>query len=206
MIDFALPGDRRPARLEAADEGAPAADPRGGAGDRRAEQARALRRRRHAERRRLRRAARARRGGRAAGDHDADGQGRVPRVARAPLRLARDARREVVEPRDEHLRRPRRGRRALRRPRHRQARRVRARRDGRPPRHRRRPRSRSSARRTSPSSARSRRRCTSSPTRSRAHRAEGVAGAPRRGSSRSRDWREEFPLRYGSSDEWLKPQ
>ena len=76
-----------------------------------------LRRRRNAERRRVRRAAAARRGGPAAGDHDPDGQERLPGDARAALRLAGDARAEVVEHRDEHLRRARRGRRPLRRPR-----------------------------------------------------------------------------------------
>ena len=68
--------------------------------------------------------------------HDADGEERVPRVARAPRRLARHARAEVVELGAEQGRPDRRGRRALRRPRHRQGLRVRARRDGRAPRHR----------------------------------------------------------------------
>ena len=77
-----------------------------------------------------------RRGRRPAGDHDPDGQGRVPGDPPAVLRLARHARHEVVEHRHEHLRRPRRDRRALRRPGHRQALRVRAGRDGGPPRHR----------------------------------------------------------------------
>ena len=51
-----LPRRGRPAGLEAADEGASAPDPRGGARDRERAQARPLRRRRHAQRRRLRRA------------------------------------------------------------------------------------------------------------------------------------------------------
>ena len=79
---------------------------------------------------------RARRGRHAPGRHDADGQERVPGDARAPLRLAGHARGEVVEHRDEHVRRPRRDRRALRRPRDGQALGVRARSDRRPPRHR----------------------------------------------------------------------
>jgi acetolactate synthase-1/2/3 large subunit len=37
------------------------------------------------------------------------------------------------------------------------------------------------------------------------HRAEG-APAPDAWLQRIADWRDEFPLRYGSSDEWLKPQ
>ena len=104
--------------------------------DRAGREARALRRRRHDQRRRLRRAARSSRRRAASRDHDADGQGRLPRDAPAVLRLAGHARHEVVEPRHEHVRRARRDRRALRRPRHRQALGVRARRDGRPPRHR----------------------------------------------------------------------
>ena len=71
----------------------------------------------------------ARRGRPRARGHDADGEGRLPGDARAPLRLARHARAEVVEPGDEHVRPARRRRRPLRRPRHRQARRVRPRRD-----------------------------------------------------------------------------
>ena len=114
----------------------------------------ALRRRRHDQRRRLRRAARARRGRRAARDHDPDGQGRLPRDAPALLRLARHARHEMVEHRHEHLRRARRDRLPLRRPRHRQARGVRARRDRRSTSTSTRPRSRSCATPTSPSSAR----------------------------------------------------
>ena len=96
----------------------------------------ALRGRRRAQRRRLRRAARAGRDRPAAGRHDADGEERLPRDARAALRLAGHARPEVVEPGHQQLRRARRRRRALRRPRHRQARRLRARRDRDPPRHR----------------------------------------------------------------------
>jgi acetolactate synthase-1/2/3 large subunit len=38
-----------------------------------------------------------------------------------------------------------------------------------------------------------------------AHRAEG-APAPEQWLQKIRAWREEFPLRYGTSDEWLKPQ
>ena len=58
-----LPGRRRPARLEAADEGSPERQVREAArGDRRGAAADRLRRRRRAQRRRLRRAARARRG------------------------------------------------------------------------------------------------------------------------------------------------
>ena len=37
------------------------------------------------------------------------------------------------------------------------------------------------------------------------HRAEG-APAPQEWLAQIRAWREEFPLRYGTSDEWLKPQ
>ena len=147
----------------------------------------------------------ARRGRRPPGDHDADGQGRVPGDARAPLRLARHARAEVVEHRDEHVRRARRGRRPLRRPRHRQALGVRARGDRRPPRHR--PgRDLQAARRRHPRRRPAQdRRCPSSPPRSRKHRA---AGAPRREAwlRKIADWRDEFPLRYGTGGDWLKPQ
>ena len=132
-----LPGDGRPPRLEAAGEGASAPDPRGGPRDRARAGSRcstsAAARSTATPARSCSTLAEA---GSLPVDHDADGQERVPRVPRAPLRLARDARREVVEPRDEHLRRPRRDRRAVRRPRDRQAVGVRARRDRRPPRHR----------------------------------------------------------------------
>ncbi len=37
------------------------------------------------------------------------------------------------------------------------------------------------------------------------HREEGAA-APEAWLQRIADWRDEFPLRYGSSDEWIKPQ
>ena len=96
----------------------------------------ALRRRRHAQRRRVRGAARARRGRTAAGRDDAHGQERVPRDARAPFRLARHARPEVVELGPQQMRPARRGRRPLRRPRHRKALGLRARRDRHPSRHR----------------------------------------------------------------------
>ena len=55
------------------------------------------------QRRRLRRAAPTRGGRRPPGDHDADGQGRIPRDPPPVLRLAGHARYEVVEHRDEHL-------------------------------------------------------------------------------------------------------
>ena len=112
---------------------------------------------------------------------------------------------EVVEPRDEHVRRPRRDRLPLRRPRHRQALRVRARSDRRPPRRRPRRDLEASRRRHPGRRARSR-----WPSRELArevarHRAEGVA-APEAWLDQIRAWREEFPLRYGSGGEWLKPQ
>ncbi len=131
-----LAGVGRPAGLASAVEGAPAAGSRGGADDRPRREARPLRRRRHAQRRRVRRAARSGGGREAAGDHDADGQGRVPRDARAALRLAGHARPEVVEPRHEHVRRARGDRLTLRRSRHRQADGVRPGRDRRAPRRR----------------------------------------------------------------------
>ena len=55
------------------------------------------------------------------------GKGAFPETHELLFRLAGHARAEVVEPRDEHVRRARRDRRALRRPRHRQALGVRAR-------------------------------------------------------------------------------
>ena len=113
-----------------------------------------VRRRRHAQRRRLRRAAGAGRSRPAARDHHVDGQERLPGVARAAFRLARHARPEVVEHRHEQLRRARGRGRPLRRPRHRQARRVRPGCDRSSISTSTQPRSRSCARRTSPSSAR----------------------------------------------------
>ena len=137
-VQLHVPGQARAAGLATTDQGASAPDSPGGRGDREGRAPRALRRRRHDQRRCLPRAPRARRGRSAARDHDADGQGRLPRVARAALRLARDARAEVGEHRDEHVRRARRRRCAVRRPRHRQALGVRAGRDRGAPRHRRR--------------------------------------------------------------------
>ena len=90
-----LPRRGRPARLEAADEGARAPGARGGEGDRRVAAADRLRGRRRDQRRRLGRAARARRGGAPAGGGDADGQGLPARLAPAQLRHARHARLEV---------------------------------------------------------------------------------------------------------------
>ena len=119
----------------------------------------------------------------AAGRDDADGEERLPGDARPPLRLARHARRQVVELGDEQVRRARRGRRALRRPRHRQAGRVRAGRDRRPPRRRRR------RDREAPPRGRPRRRAAEADPR-RARR--GVRGAARRRASpprRGRGWR-----------------
>ena len=139
------------------------------------------------------------------GDHDADGQGRLPRDAPALLRLARDARHEVGEHRHEHVRRPRRDRRPLRRPRHRQADRLRARRDRDPPRHRpgrdlEAPRRRHPRRRPAQEGGR-----TSSRSRS-ASTAPRACPAPRPGCGRIEELRDEFPLRYGTGGEWLKPQ
>ena len=133
-----LPGRDRPARLAARRQRQREAGAGGGAGDRRRAAARALRRRRDDQRRGLRRASPGRRAVAAPGGDDADGQERVPGDARAALRLARHARRQVVELGDEQVRRARRRRGPLRRPRHRQALRVRAGRDGRPPGRRRR--------------------------------------------------------------------
>ena len=136
-------GDRLPlsrrarsARLEAATACAPAAGRSRGAGAGRRGQACALRGRRHAQRRGLRRAPRVGRDRPGAGRHDADGERSVPGDARALLRLARHARAEVVELGDEHVRPPRRRRRAFRRPRHRAALGLRTRRERHPPRHR----------------------------------------------------------------------
>ena len=133
--------------------------------------------------------------GRLPGDHDADGEGRVPGDARAPLRLARHARAEVVEPGDEHVRPARRRRRPLRRPRHRQARRVRARRDASSTSTSTPPRSRSCAARTCRSSGRSSR-C--SPTSPRSCDARGRAPDTEPWLRQIEAWREEFPLRYGN--------
>ena len=85
-LELLLPGRGRPARLEAADEGARAPDPRGREGDRGGEAADHLRRWRRDQRRRVRRAARARRVGAAAGCRDADGEGLPARLASAELR------------------------------------------------------------------------------------------------------------------------
>ena len=148
-----------------------------------------------AERRRLRRAPRAGRGRPAAGRHDADGEGRVPGDARAALRLARHARAEVVELGDEQVRRPRRRRRALRRPRHRQALGVRARRDRDPPRHRR------GRDRQAPARRHPRRRPAEADVLAElcdgscASTGSGAA-APEPWLRQIEDWRDEFPLRY----------
>ena len=137
-LDFSYPSRARPARLAPADEGARAPGARGGGGDRRGAPADRLRRRRRHQRRRLRRAARARRGGAAPVGRHADGQGLPPRLAPAQLRRSRDARLEVRELGAQQVRPDHRGRRPLRRPRHRQGLGVRARREGDPLRHRRR--------------------------------------------------------------------
>ena len=109
---------------------------RGGAAARRGRFARHLRRRRRGQRRRGGGAAAAGGAPRRAGRDHADGQGRVPRVASAVRRAPRHARPQVRELGAEP-RRPDRGRRrALRRPRHGPARRLRARRARRPPRRR----------------------------------------------------------------------
>ena len=136
-VRLLVPGRGRHARLEAADEGARAADPRGGEGDRRVEAADRLRRRRRAQRERVGRAARAGRDRRLARGRDADGQGLPARLAPAQLRHARHARLEVRELGAQQVRPDHRGRRALRRPRHRQGLGVRAGREGDPLRHRR---------------------------------------------------------------------
>ena len=133
-----VPERGRPARLAPAAARPPAPDSRRRHRYRGGTAPDPLRRRRRAERRRLRGAARARRGRPSPRRHHADGEGRLPREPRPPFRLARHARPEVVELRAEQGRRRRRRRRPLRRPRHGQALRVRARRDDRPPGHRRR--------------------------------------------------------------------
>ena len=133
-----LPGRDRSARLAPRREREHEAGAGGGAGDRGRATARALRGRRDAQRRGLCRASRARGVVAATGRDDADGEERVPGDTRTPLRLAGHARRKVVELGDEQVRRARGGRRALRRPGHRQALGVRPRGDGRPPRRRRR--------------------------------------------------------------------
>ena len=133
-----LPGRDRSARLAPGRDREREAGSGRSAGDRRRAAARPLRRRRDDQRRGLRRASRARGAVAAPGGDDADGEELVPGDARPPLRLAGHARRQVVELGDEQVRRARRGRGALRRPRHRQALRVRAGRDRRPPRRRRR--------------------------------------------------------------------
>ena len=135
---LSLSGRDRSARLAPRCEREREAGAGGGAGDRRRAAARALRRRRDDQRRGLRRAPPARRAVAAPGRDDAHGQERLPRDARPALRLAGHARGEVVELGDEQVRRAGGGRGALRRPRHRQALRVRAGSHGRPPRRRRR--------------------------------------------------------------------
>ena len=147
----------------------------------------------------------ARRGRRPAGDHDPDGQGRVPGDAPALLRLARHARHEVVEHRDEHLRRARRDRRALRRPRHGQALRVRA-------------RARRSIHLDIDPAEISKLRDADIPVvgplkkalaelakEVGKHRDDGVP-PPAAWVHKIEEWRDEFPLRYGSGGDWLKPQ
>ena len=153
-LDFSYPDDTDVARLAAADEGERAPDPRGGEGDRRVPTPDHLRGRRRDQRRGVGRAARAGRGRSPAGRRDADGQGLPARLASPELRRSRDARLEVRQLGAEQVRSDHRRRHALRRPRHREAVGVRARREGDPLRHRRgrdredprRPRSRSSAR------------------------------------------------------------
>ncbi len=137
-VRLLLPGRGRPGRLEAADEGERAPDPRGGKGDRGGQAADHLRGRRRPERERVGRAARARRDRRAARGRDADGEGLPARLAPAELRRARHARVEVRELGAEQVRPDHRARRSLRRPRHRQGLGVRAGREGDPLRHRRR--------------------------------------------------------------------
>ena len=105
--------------------------------------------------RRLRRAARARRGsGGCPVITTLMGKGAFPETHELHFGWPGMHGAEVVELGDEQVRRARRGRRALRRPRHRQALRVRARRDGGPPRHRRRRDREAPRTRTSPSSGR----------------------------------------------------
>ena len=98
-IDFEYPDEVDLPGWQAAQARPPAPDPGGGQGDRGGREARPLRRRRDAQRRRRRGAPGARRALAAPRDLDADGQGRLPRDARALLRLAGHARPEVVEPR-----------------------------------------------------------------------------------------------------------
>ena len=197
-LDFRYPDERRPARLAAAGEGAPAArsarppacSPQAekpvlyvGGGTLNGDACDELRE--------------LGRGRPAAGDHDADGQERVPGDARAALRLAGDARAEVVEPRHEHLRRPRRGRRALRRPRDREALGLRA-------------RARPSIHLDIDAAEISKLREADVPVvgplkqalaelarEVARHRHEG-APPPDAWVRRIADWREEFPLRYGA--------
>jgi hypothetical protein len=93
-----------------------------------------LRRRRRPERSRDRGAGSSVRDGAAAGRLHLDGEGRLPRGSSAPLRLAGNARSQVVEPRVEPRRSGHRGRSSVRRSRNRTARCVRAGSAGDPPR------------------------------------------------------------------------
>ena len=205
-VDFSYPGDRRPARLAAAAQGASAADPRGRPSASRSAEKPVL----YVG------------GGTINGDACDElrelaeagglpvittlmGKGAFPETHPLLLRLARHARHEVVEHRDEHVRRARRDRRPLRRPRHRQALRVRAGRDGRPPRHR--PgRDLQAARRRHPR----RRPAEEGAGRARRPRSASTAQAgvpaPEAWVHKIEEWRDEFPLRYGTGGDWLKPQ
>ena len=124
-VDIPLAGRGRSAGLPPDAPRPPAAGAVGRRGDRGRRAARALRRRRDHQCRGAPRAARARRGGARPGRDDADGQGRLPRLASAVAADARHARLQVRELGAAPVRPADRRRRALRRPRDRQARRVR---------------------------------------------------------------------------------
>ena len=104
---------------------------------------------------------------------------------------------EVVELGDEQVRPPRRRRRALRRPRHRQARRVRAGRDGRPPRHRLRGDRRSSASADIPVVGPLKQVLADLADELRGLHAYRPAPRTEPWLRQLDAWREEFPLRYG---------
>ena len=135
-LDFEYPDDGRSSGLAAAAPWSPAPDPRGRNANRGRGAPRPLRGRRRPQCKCVPGAPRARRIGTAACRDDSDGEERVPGNARAALRLAGDARPQVVELGAQQERRARRRRRPLRRPGHRQARLVRTGCHGRPSRHR----------------------------------------------------------------------
>ena len=140
-LDGVVLADRRrrhlvAARLPAEHQGPPADDQGGGPPHPRGRAAGALHRRRHAQGPRRRGGARARRAARHPRRHDADGTRRVPRRPPAVPRDARHARQRHGDRRPAAQRPADHARGPLRRPHHRQGRRLRPRGQGHPRRHR----------------------------------------------------------------------